>query len=120
MSDGHSMDGGQFENDLARIPARKDIRRNPRSDTIGARNNRSIRRRASRPTARPTKREFSSSAAPASHRIASAISGSHNITVSSTIGHRRFKGEPSAPLRPGPCPSRREGREKGEISGSLE
>ena len=50
MSDGHSMDGGQFENDLARIPARKDIRRNPRSDTIGARNNRSIRRRAGRPT----------------------------------------------------------------------
>ena len=54
MSDGHSMDGGQFENDLARIPARKDIRRNPRSDTIGARNNRSIRSRAGRPTDRAT------------------------------------------------------------------
>ena len=40
-----SMDG-QFENDLARIPARKDIRRNPRSGTINVRNNRSIHRRA--------------------------------------------------------------------------
>ena len=110
MSDGHSMDGGQFENALARIPARKDIRRNPRSDTIAARNNRSIRQRPT--TDRDRTRVQIGSTRIASHRIAAAISGSHNSIADRPSMVQRG-------VRPSVRPSvRRGGRE--EVSGSLE
>ena len=109
MSDGSPMVNSKMTSYYstlpARIPARKDIRRNPRSDTINARNNRSIQDRP-----RPTDRARAGVQIGQLHpnRIASHRRYPDHITVS-PIDHR------STMVQRGVRRGRKEGREEGGL-----